>query len=67
MLQFVPRFVVRDPQAQPFGFRDQGLPADQGLRGALGKVGEQHLGLCAAARKLLAQHLPGLALHFNAS
>jgi len=52
---------------QPPGFGDQGFPADQGLRGTLGKIGKQHLGLSAAAGKLLAQHLPGLALHLERS
>ena len=65
VLQFVPHFFIRDPQTQPLGFGDQGLPADQVLGGALGKVGQQHGGLLAAAGKLLAQHLPGLALHFK--
>ena len=65
MLQFVAHFFIRDPQTQPLGFGDQGLAADQVLRGALGKVGQQHRGLLAAAGKLLAQHLPGLALHLK--
>ena len=35
------------------------------LGGPLGKIGQQHRGLFAAAGELLAQHLPGLALHFK--
>ena len=65
MLQFVTQLFIRDPQAQPLGLGDQGLAADQVLGGALGKVGQQHGGLFAAAGKLLAQHLPGLALHLE--
>ena len=65
VLQLVPHFVIRDPKAQPFGFRHQGLATDQVLGGALGKVRKQHRGLFAAAGKLLAQHLPRLALHFK--
>jgi hypothetical protein len=65
VLQFVAHFVVGNAQSNALGFGDHGLAADQILGGAFGKVGEKHRRLFPALRKLLAQHLPGFALHID--
>ena len=65
MLKFIAKFFVADAQAHAMRFGNQRLLIDELLGSLAGKIRQQHAGLRSAARKLLADHGPGFALHFG--
>src|SRR5579863_1386865 len=66
MLQLVAHCLVRRTQAEVLSLRNQSLPLDQLLGSLRREEWQQHRGLRPTARKLLADHFPGLTLNFQA-